>query len=267
MLIDSHCHLPEIEMPGGVAAVIAEAQQAGIGHLLCVAIDEQTWPDLIRLCREYPCVSASIGVHPNANPGTVLDRAAMLAAAGSDGVVAIGETGLDYFRSEGDLAWQQARFREHIHIARELKKPLIVHSREARDDVIRILKEESAETVGGVMHCFVDDLETAGCAMDLGFYISFSGIVTFRNADALREVARKMPLERMLVETDAPYLAPAPHRGKQNRPAFVRPVAECLAELRGLPLEEIARVTTENFYRLFPSSINSVTQTTARSSS
>lgn len=254
-------------MPGGVAAVIAEARQEGIGRLLCVAIDEQTWPDLIRLCREYPCVSASIGVHPNANPGSVFDRAAMLSAAGHAEVVAIGETGLDYFRSQGDLAWQQARFREHIRIARELKKPLIIHSREARDDVIRILREESGETVGGVMHCFVDDLETARSAMDMGFYISFSGIVTFRNADPLREVARKMPLERILIETDAPYLAPVPHRGKQNRPAFVRYVAECLADLRGLPLEEIARITTENYYRLFTSPINSDTQDTAQSSS
>src|SRR3972149_505673 len=246
MLIDSHCHLPEIEMPGGVAAVIEEAKQAEIGHLLFVAIDALTWSDLIGLTREYPCVSASIGNHPNANPGSEFDCAAMLSAASHAGVVAIGETGLDYFRSQGDLAWQQTRFREHIRIARELKKPLIIHSREARDDVIRILREESAETVGGVMHCFVDDLETAGNAMDLGFYISFSGIVTFRSADSLRKVARQMPLERMLIETDAPYLAPAPHRGKQNRPAFVRYVAECLAELRGLPLEEIARITSEN---------------------
>lgn len=254
-------------MPGGVAAVIAEAKQEGIGRMLCVAIDEQTWPDLIGLCREYPCVSASIGVHPNANPGSIIDRAAMLSAAGHAGVVAIGETGLDYFRSQGDLAWQQTRFREHIHIARELKKPLIIHSREARHDVIRILREESGETVGGVMHCFVDDLETARNAMDMGFYISFSGIVTFRNAEPLREVARKLPLERMLIETDAPYLAPVPHRGKQNRPAFVRYVAECLAEQRGLPLEEIARITTENYYRLFAPPINSVTQDTAQSSS
>ena len=238
-------------MPGGIPAIVTEAESQGVHHMLCVAIDKDTWPEIITLCREHACVSASIGIHPNASPEQALDREQMLVIADDPGVVAIGETGLDYFRSQGDLEWQQIRFREHIRIARKLGKPLIIHSREAQEDVIRILEEESAHQVGGVMHCFVDDMETAVRAMGLGFYISFSGIVTFRNANALREVAMQVPLDRILIETDAPYLAPVPHRGRQNRPAYVRHVAEHLAELRGMPLEEIARITTENFYRLF----------------
>ena len=166
-------------------------------------------------------------------------------------VIAIGETGLDYYRSQGDLDWQRQRFRTHIRAARQIGKPLIIHSREARGDVIKILAEEGADAVGGVMHCFVDDLETAKQAMDLNFYISFSGIVTFRNAKDLQEVARQIPLDRLMVETDAPYLAPVPYRGKQNQPAYVRHVAEKIAELQEIDLQDVITATTRNFERLF----------------
>jgi TatD DNase family protein len=166
-------------------------------------------------------------------------------------VVAIGETGLDYFRSEGDLEWQRERFRTHIAAAKSCAKPLIIHTREARADTLRVMEEEDAGAAGGVMHCFAEDWETARRAMDLGFYISFSGIVTFKNAQELKDVARRVPLERMLVETDSPYLAPVPHRGKPNEPAYVRFVAEHIAELRGTTFEAIAEATSENYYRLF----------------
>ena len=250
-LIDSHCHIPLIEMEGGAGAVINAALEAGVGHMLCVSVDIETFPDIKRLADSYPCISASAGVHPNSDREIELSEDILLELAEDPSVVAIGETGLDYFRSQGDLEWQRQRFRTHIRAARQIGKPLIIHSREARGDVIKILTEEGADAVGGVMHCFVDDLETAKQAMDLDFYISFSGIVTFRNAKDLQEVARQLPLDRILVETDAPYLAPVPYRGKQNQPAYVRHVAEKIAELHEIDVTDVIFSTTGNFNNLF----------------
>lgn len=237
----------------GAAAVIDAARRNGVVHMLVVAVDLETGPALLELARSFDGISASVGVHPNARDGEEPDAARLAALASDPDVIAIGETGLDYFRSQGDLGWQHARFRTHIQAARAVGKPLIIHSREARADVIRILAEEKADEVGGIMHCFVDDWDTARAAMDLNFLISFSGIVTFRNATDLQDVARRVPLDRMLVETDAPYLAPVPHRGRENQPAYVLHVAEQLAMLRGTTVTDIGNATTDNFFRLFPS--------------
>ena len=192
-----------------------------------------------------------MGLHPNSTNVYEPSVDELIELAELPEVVAVGETGLDYYRSEGDLDWQQQRLRRHIRAACEVGKPLIIHSRNARDETIKILKEEKAQEVGGVLHCFTETLEMAKQAIDLGFYISFSGILTFKNAIALQEVAKALPLERILIETDCPYLAPMPFRGKPNQPAYVRYVAECLSELRGLPIEEVARVTTDNFFNCF----------------
>ena len=250
-LVDSHCHIPLIEMDGGADSVIKAAREAGVGHMLCVSIDLDSFPEIKQLAVSYPCVSASAGVHPNSAREIELSEKILLELADDPAVVAIGETGLDYFRSQGDLDWQRQRFRIHIRAAREINKPLIIHSREARGDVIKILTEEGAQAVGGVMHCYVDDLDTAKQAIDLNFYISFSGIVTFRNAQALQDVARQVPLDRVLVETDSPYLAPVPYRGKQNQPAYVRFVAEKIAELQQVELSEVISITTQNYNNLF----------------
>ena len=222
-LVDSHCHIPLIEMEGGADAVIGAAREAGVGHILCVSIDLESYPEIKRLADTHACISASVGVHPNSDKGIELSEKILPELAEDPAVIAIGETGLDYYRSQGDLDWQRQRFRTHIRAARQIGKPLVIHSREARGDVIKILAQEGADAVGGVMHCFVDDLETAKQAMDLNFYISFSGIVTFRNAKDLQEVARQLPLDRLMVETDAPYLAPVPYRGKQNQPGLCPP--------------------------------------------
>lgn len=250
-LIDSHCHIPLIEADADL--VISEARAQGIAHMLCVSVQLESFPELLALARANACLSASVGVHPNARECIDPDIDRLLSEALDPKVIAVGETGLDYFRSSGDLEWQRQRFRTHIRAARALRKPLIIHSREARGDVLSILEEEGAADVGGIMHCFVDDWETARRAMDLNFLISFSGIVTFRNAIELQDVARRVPLDHMLVETDSPYLAPVPMRGKPNRPAYVRHVAEFIASLRGEPAETVAAATTANFLRLFPS--------------
>lgn len=236
----------------GAAAVIDAARRNGVVHMLCVAVDLETAPALVELARSFDGISASVGVHPNSRDGEDPDAARLASLASAPEVIAIGETGLDYFRSQGDLGWQHERFRTHIRAARATGKPLIIHSREAKTDVIRILAEEKAQEVGGIMHCFVDDWDTARKAMDLNFLISFSGIVTFRNAVELQEVARQVPLDRMLVETDSPYLAPVPYRGRENQPAYVLHVAEQLAALRHATVEDIAAATTDNFFRLFP---------------
>ena len=253
-LVDSHCHIPLIAEESGEspAEIIARAQAAGVTHMLCVCVDLESFAAVRKLAADFACVSASAGVHPNtsgeAHEPSVAD---LVSLAADPRVLGIGETGLDYYRSQGDLRWQHERFRTHIRAARELAKPIIVHTRDAAPDVIRILREERADSVGGVMHCFVDDWDTAQAAIDLGFYISFSGIVTFRNAGQVQTVARQVSGERMLVETDSPWLAPAPHRGRRNEPAYVQFVAEQLAALRGETAEDIARQTTENFRRLF----------------
>jgi TatD DNase family protein len=254
MWVDSHCHLDRVDLTpydGDFGTMLSAARAAGVSHMLCVSIDLESYPDMLRLVEPFTDVSTSVGVHPNERDRTepTVERLVELAAHPSN--VAIGETGLDYFRESGDMAWQQARFRTHIRAARAVDKPLIIHTRDARDDTLRILREEGAAAVGGVMHCFTETWEMAEAALAMNFYISFSGIVTFKNADALRDVAARVPLERLLIETDSPYLAPVPFRGKPNEPRYVGKVAELIASLRGMTADEIGRVSSENYFRLF----------------
>jgi TatD DNase family protein len=255
MLVDSHCHLDRLDWAscgGSLAAALDHARERGIGRFLCVSIDLEDWPAMMQLIEPHAEVLASVGVHPNDHQGRLPDADELVALAAHPRVIAIGETGLDHYRTEGDdLLTQREQFRVHIAAAKACRKPLIIHTRAARADTIAVMREEGADTIGGVMHCFTEDWDTARAALDLGFYISFSGIVTFRSADELREVAKQVPLDRILVETDSPYLAPIPHRGKPNQPAYVREVAEFLAELRGLAYETLAKATTANFNRLF----------------
>jgi len=253
MFIDSHCHLNMLaQEEGGLDAVIQQAQENQVEHILCISIDTESCHEIISIAERYPQLTASVGIHPNVDKVENFSVEELIKLASHDKVIAIGETGLDYFRSEGDLEWQRDRFRTHIEAAKHLKKPLIIHTREAREDTMDILEQENAEQAGGIIHCFTENWETAQRALDIGFYISLSGIVTFKNARALQEVAKKLPLDRILIETDAPYLAPVPHRGKTNKPAFVKHVAEFLAELRGDTVENIAETTTANFRSLFP---------------
>jgi len=253
-LVDSHCHLDCLTLDAweqGMQGALSAAQENGVGHMLCVSIDMENFPNVLAIAQQHDFVSASVGVHPNVQEGHEPDADELVALAQDPNIVAIGETGLDYFRSEGDLEWQRERFRQHISAAKQCGKPLIIHNRESTEDCLALLKEEGADEIGGVMHCFVENWEIAKRAMDLNFYISFSGIVTFKSAQDLKEVAKKMPENRMLVETDSPYLAPVPHRGKQNQPAYVRHVAEHIAELRGVETEQVVRQTTQNFFTLF----------------
>lgn len=219
--------------------------------MLCVSVNLEDYPQVYKLANDYQHIFASVGVHPNDQEGQDPTVEELLKLAEDDQVVAIGETGLDYFRSSGDMTWQQQRFRNHIRAAREIGKPLIIHNRDSTADTLEILQDERAKEVGGVMHCFVDDWDTAQKAMDLNFYISFSGIVTFKNAKEIKDVAKKVPQDRILVETDAPYLAPVPFRGKTNEPAYVRYVAEYLSGLREQDFAEFAHTTTANFFTLF----------------
>lgn len=253
-LIDSHCHLDRLDyskLGGGPQEALDASARAGVSHMLCVCIDLENFPAVRELAERYPQVFCSVGVHPNEEHCREPDADELAALAVHPRIVALGETGLDYFRSPADAAWQRERFRHHIIAARRVGKPLIVHTRQAREDTIALLRDEGAAEVGGVMHCFTEDWDTARAALDLGFYISFSGIVTFKNADDLRDVARRVPLDRMLVETDAPYLTPVPLRGKSNQPAYVSHVAELLAQVRNTAVEEIAQATTRNFFTLF----------------
>ena len=252
MLVDSHCHLDFPELHADLPAIVERMAANGVTHALTISTTLETFPAVLRVAQSLPNVWCSAGVHPDERRD---DREAsleeLLAMAGEAKVVAIGETGLDYFRVDGDAGWQRERFRAHIRAARETTKPLVIHTRSAAEDTLAILREEGAEEVGGVMHCFTESWDVAAAAMAMGFCISFSGIVTFKNAQALRDVAARVPLDRILVETDSPYLAPVPHRGKTNEPAYVRHVAEEVARLRGMPLEELAQATTQNFFRLF----------------
>jgi TatD DNase family protein len=255
-LVDSHCHLDLLDygkLGGDTDAAVDAAHVNGVAYMLCVSINLEHYPEMLALTRRYANVYASVGVHPNERDGREPDIETLRALAADEKVIAIGETGLDYFRSEGDLEWQRDRFRTHIRAAKKAGKPLIIHSREAREDTLRIMREEQAADIGGVMHCFTENWEMARQAMEMNFYISFSGIVTFKSATQLQEVARRVPLDRMLVETDSPYLAPVPYRGKTNQPAYVRHVAEKIAQLRGDSYEHIAEMTTRNFFTLFSS--------------
>ncbi|GHT95159.1 hypothetical protein FACS1894116_10240 [Betaproteobacteria bacterium] len=251
MLIDSHCH---IDFPGLLAREqeVLDAMAAnGVGRAICVSVKLEDFPRVLGFAERHPVYWASVGVHPDNTGVEEPDVARLCQLADHPRVVAIGETGLDYHWHKDAPEWQRERFRTHIRAAKTCGKPLIIHTRDAAADTMRILGEEDAAVCGGVMHCFTESRAVAEAALALGFYISFSGIVTFKNASALKEVAAWVPLERLLIETDAPYLAPIPHRGKLNEPAWVRHVAETLASLRGVPLATIEEATTENFFRLF----------------
>ena len=251
--VDSHCHLNMLDLApyqGDLGALIEQAKRAGVKHILCVGIDLEHAQEVLDIAERFADVSASVGVHPSEK--IMLTRANLLEFAQHPKVIAIGETGLDYHYNETGLEEQRERFRLHIAVSKELKKPLIIHSRDAREDTIRILQEENAQEIGGVMHCFTESWEMAEQALALNFYISFSGIVTFKNAIEVAEVAKKVPLKRILIETDAPYLTPVPHRGKKpNEPQYVCLVAARIAELRGLSIQQVAEQTTDNFFNLF----------------
>ena len=252
MLVDSRCHLDFPELRGDLAGLLARMADNGVTHALTISTTLAGFPGVLEVARSRPNLWCTAGVHPDERgDGREASEEELAGLAADPKVVAIGETGLDYFRVEGDTGWQRERFRRHIRAARACGKPLVIHTREAAADTLRILEEEGAGEVGGVMHCFTESLEVARAAMRLGFHISFSGIVTFKNALALKEVARAVPLERMLVETDSPYLAPVPHRGRTNEPAYVRHVAEEIARLKGVAPEAVAEATTRNFFALF----------------
>lgn len=255
-LVDSHCHLNSLdltEFDNDVGNVIERAHDNGVEHMLSVCVEPDDVPALYQLAERYSDVSISVGIHPNTELPLELDAATLEKWASHPSCIAIGETGLDYYRTETDDArdTQRVRFREHIRAAMKTSKPLIIHTRQAAEDTLLLMAEERADTIGGVMHCFSENWDIARRALDLNFYISFSGIVTFKNATLLHEVATKVPLDRILIETDSPYLAPVPFRGKQNHPALVKHVALALSELRQVDYEDIARQTTANFYRCF----------------
>lgn len=255
MYIDSHCHINFPELAARLPEILAKMDENQVSHALCVSVDLPDFPQILQLAETYPQIYASVGVHPDYadTPEPGIDELVNLSSHPK--VVAIGETGLDYYRLQGDLEWQRERFRTHIRASRATGKPLIIHTRAAAADTLRLMREEKAGTdaggVGGVMHCFTESLDVAQAAMAMGFYISFSGIVSFKNAKDLQAVALAVPLERMLIETDSPYLAPVPHRGKTNEPGFVVHVAEYLANLKGVPLTRVAMQTTDNFFNLF----------------
>jgi len=251
--VDSHCHLDFPEFDGKMAEVREEMRANRVTHALCISVDLAGFPKVLALAEAYDNFFATVGVHPDHEDRAQVDPAQLVQLARHPRIVAIGETGLDYYRLSGDLAWQRERFRAHIRAARECGKPLVIHTRQAAEDTLAIMREEGAAEVGGVMHCFTESRAVAEAAIALGFHISLSGIVTFKNAGALRDVARWVPPERLLVETDSPYLAPVPHRGKTNRPGLVRHVGEEVARLRGISLAELAGVTTGNFFNLFSS--------------
>jgi TatD DNase family protein len=251
ILVDSHCHLNFPELVTNMDGVLQSMQDNGVTHALCVSVTLDKFPEVLAVAESYERIYASVGVHPDYEDIPSFTADELVSLASHPKVIAIGETGLDYFRLTGDLEWQRERFRVHIRAAIKSGKPLIIHTRSAAADTLRVMQEEGADRIGGVMHCFTESWEVAEAAMEMGFYISFSGIVTFRNAAALKEVAQKVPLDRMLVETDSPYLAPVPYRGKTNQPAYVKHVAEEIARLRGISIEEVAAATTNNFFKLF----------------
>lgn len=251
MLVDSHCHLDFPDLIENEAVVLERMAENGVTHALCVSVKLETLPAVIGLAERHANLFASVGVHPDNADCEEPDEARLLALAAHPKVVAIGETGLDYYWHKDAPEWQRARFRTHIRAARRCAKPLIIHTRNSAADTLRLMREEGADQAGGVMHCFTETREVAAGALDLGFHISFSGIVSFKNAEALRDVARFVPSDRLLVETDAPYLAPMPFRGKTNQPAYVRHVAQAVADARGESLASVAEATSRNFFRLF----------------
>ena len=255
MLVDSHCHIDFPDYDGKMDDLRLAMQEHGVSHALCVSVNLPDWPRVMALAERYDNFFASVGVHPDHAEGESLDEDALLQRAAHPKVVAIGETGLDYFRLTGDLDWQRERFRTHIRAARRCGKPLIIHTRSAAEDTLRIMREEGAEQAGGVMHCFTESQEVAQASVEMGFMISFSGIVTFRNAEPLRQVAKWVPADSLLVETDAPFLAPQKHRGKRNEPSFVVETAKMLADVHGVSDEQMAKITTDNFFSLFSKAV------------
>jgi len=256
MFIDSHCHLDFPEFQARLPEVLANMKAAKVSHALCVSVDLPDFPNVLKLAQDHPHLYASVGVHPDYEDTPEPSVEFLVETAKQQAkIIAIGETGLDYYRmgerSYESMEWQRERFRTHIRAALLVKKPLIIHTRSASEDTINILKEEGADGIGGVMHCFTESLEVARKAMDMGFYISFSGIVTFKSAKDLQETCKQVPLERMLIETDSPYLAPIPYRGKTNEPAWVSKVGEFIANLKGVPIEKLASSTSDNFYQCF----------------
>jgi TatD DNase family protein len=256
-IVDSHCHINFEELSKRLPEVLSNARMNDVSHMLCVSVNLEDFPQVIALAHQHEHIFASVGVHPCYEDVKEPTVAELVEIAQDSNIVAIGETGLDYFRIEDqDMTWQRDRFKRHIEAAKKVNKPLIIHTRSAAEDTMRILKEEGADQCRGVMHCFAEDWDVAQKALDLGFYISFSGIVTFKSATNVQEVARKCPVDRILVETDSPYLAPVPLRGKMNEPANVRHTAQFVADLRGISLEELAKITTQNFFELFPAQEN-----------
>ncbi|QJQ01554.1 TatD family hydrolase [Herbaspirillum rubrisubalbicans] len=255
MYIDSHCHINFPDLAARLPEIFGKMAESQVSHALCVSVDLPDFPQVLALAEQYPNVYASVGVHPDYEDTPEPSLEELVRLADHPRIVAIGETGLDYYRLQGDLEWQRERFRTHIRASRATGKPLIIHTRSASEDTLRILREEGASPaaggVAGVMHCFTESQEVADAAIELGFYISFSGIVTFKSAKDLQQVARTIPLERMLIETDSPYLAPVPFRGKTNEPGYVRHVGEFIADLRGISAAEVARQTSDNFFKLF----------------
>lgn len=251
MLVDSHCHLDFPDLANRLPEVLGRMQENGVGCAVCIGVNLEDFPRVLALAEAEPCLFATVGVHPEYTDVEDASEDTLVALAGHRKVIAIGETGLDYYWQKDKPEWQRDRFRTHIRAARRCGKPLVVHTRESAEDTLKVLREEGAEAVGGVMHCFTENWEIATKALDLGFYLSFSGIVTFKNASIVKEVAAKCPLDRLLVETDSPYLAPVPYRGKPNEPAYVLHVAEEIARLRSMTLGSVAQASTDNFFRLF----------------
>lgn len=249
--IDSHCHINFHELAENITDVLAQMQCNDVLSALCVSVNLADFPQVLALACQYPNIYASVGVHPDHEAVEEPTVARLVDLAQHPKIVAIGETGLDYYRLTGDLDWQRERFRKHIRAARACGKPLIIHTRSAAEDTLRIMQEEGAADIGGVMHCFTENWEVAQAALDMGFYISFSGIITFKNALQIKDVARRVPMSRILIETDSPFLAPVPYRGKINQPAYVKHVAEEIALLRGISVAEVGLQTSENFARLF----------------
>ena len=251
MLVDSHCHINFPDLAARLPEVLANMRHNGVSHALVIGVSRPKYPEVLALAEAHDNLYATVGVHPDDPDAEEYSEDELVAHAAHPKVVGIGETGLDYHWCQGDLGWQHERFRTHIRAARRVGLPLVIHTRESAADTVQLMREENAGEAGGVMHCFTESWEVAQQALDLGFYISLSGIVTFKNALQVKEVAQKVPLDRLLVETDSPYLAPVPFRGKTNEPAYVKHVAEHIAELRGLSFEAVAQATTDNFFRLF----------------
>ena len=251
MLVDSHCHLDFPDLSNRLPEVLRHMQENDVGIAVCIGVNLEDFPRVLALAEAHRQLYATVGVHPEYVDAEEPGMEQLVKLADHPKVIAIGETGLDYYWHKDRPEWQRERFRTHIRAAKQCGKPLVVHMRDAANDTLAILKEEGAGEVGGVMHCFTEDWQVARAAIDLNFHISFSGIVTFKNALALKDVACKAPLDRILVETDSPYLAPVPYRGKINEPAYVRYVAAEIARLRGLSTEEVADASTKNFHQLF----------------